>query len=91
MFDHSSIFLSSFQLQEKDDGETGAAVVGDELMGASEVGVEGETSGPVEKWSNTCKSKLAIIVALKTETSPIHQYIPSGENQNGIICLSYWF
>ena len=91
MFDHSSIFLSSFQLQEKDDGETGAAVVGDELMGASEVGVEDETSGPVEKWSNTCKSKLAIIVALKTETSPIHQYIPSGENQNGIICLSYWF
>ena len=91
MFDHSSIFLSSFQLQEKDDGETGATVVGDELMGASEVGVEDETSRPVEKWSNTCKSKLAIIVALKTETSPIHQYIPSGENQNGIICLSYWF
>ena len=91
MFDHSSTFLSSFQFQEKDDGETGTAVVGDGLMGASEVDVEDETSGPVEKWSNTCKSKLAIIAALKTETSPIHQYIPSGENQNGIICLSYWF
>eukprot|EP00956_Cyclotella_meneghiniana_P002754 scaffold3227_cov63-Cyclotella_meneghiniana.AAC.1 len=51
----------SFQFQEKDDGETGTAVVGDGLMGASEVDVEDETSGPVEKWSNTCKSKLAII------------------------------
>jgi hypothetical protein len=36
---------------------------------------------PLEKWGKTCKAKVAIVAALKKETSPIHQYIPGGEHQ----------
>jgi hypothetical protein len=35
--------------------------------------------GPLEPWGNKCKAKLAIITELKKESSPIHQFIPTGE------------
>ena len=36
-------------------------------------------TGPLEPWGNKCKAKLAIILELKNESSPIHDFIPDGK------------